>query len=185
MSTAASAAAEREEMGLHRLSCRETTFGERSFGKFPGGLEAETLALPMQGSRVRSPVREVTSHMLRGTPFYKNKKSLQIYLKREKYPWALWRKHQRRTFPVSNWRGWLGMGFCSGSCPAPGLFGCRSLSCVQLFLTPQTVARQAPLSMGILRATILEWVAISFSRGSSRLRDRTQVSRLAGSLLTI
>ena len=29
---------------------------------------------------------------------------------------------------------------------------------------------------GILQAGILEWVAIPFSRGSSRLRDRTQVS---------
>ena len=33
---------------------------------------------------------------------------------------------------------------------------------------------------GILQAGILEWVAISFSRASSRPRDRTQVSRIAG-----
>ena len=33
---------------------------------------------------------------------------------------------------------------------------------------------------GILQARILEWVAISFSRGSSQPRDRTQVSRIAG-----
>ena len=33
---------------------------------------------------------------------------------------------------------------------------------------------------GILQARILEWVAISFSRGSSRPRDRTQVSRDGG-----
>ena len=33
---------------------------------------------------------------------------------------------------------------------------------------------------GILQARILEWVAISFSRGSSWPRDRTQVSRIAG-----
>ena len=33
---------------------------------------------------------------------------------------------------------------------------------------------------GILQAKILEWVAISFSRGSSWPRDRTQVSRIAG-----
>ena len=33
---------------------------------------------------------------------------------------------------------------------------------------------------GILQARILEWVAISFSKGSSRPRDRTQVSRIAG-----
>ena len=33
---------------------------------------------------------------------------------------------------------------------------------------------------GILQARILEWVAISFSRGSSQLRDRTWVSCIAG-----
>ena len=33
---------------------------------------------------------------------------------------------------------------------------------------------------GILQARILEWGAISFSRGSSRPRDRTQVSHIAG-----
>ena len=33
---------------------------------------------------------------------------------------------------------------------------------------------------GIFQARILGWVAISFSRGSSRLRDRTQVSLIAG-----
>ena len=33
---------------------------------------------------------------------------------------------------------------------------------------------------GILQAAILEWVAISFSRGSSQPRDRTQVSCIAG-----
>ena len=33
---------------------------------------------------------------------------------------------------------------------------------------------------GILQARILEWVAISFSRGSSWSRDRTQVSHISG-----
>ena len=33
---------------------------------------------------------------------------------------------------------------------------------------------------GILQARILEWVAISFSKGSSQPRDRTQVSHTAG-----
>jgi len=35
---------------------------------------------------------------------------------------------------------------------------------------------------GIFQARVLEWVAISFSRGSSRPRDRTQVSHIAGRL---
>ena len=38
---------------------------------------------------------------------------------------------------------------------------------------------------GILQARVLEWVAISFSRGSSRPRDRTQVSHIVGRRFTI
>ena len=37
-----------------------------------------------------------------------------------------------------------------------------------------------PSIHGILQARILEWVAISFSKGSSQPRDRTQVSCIAG-----
>ena len=54
------------------------------------------------------------------------------------------------------------------------------LSHVLTFVTPWTVGRQAPRSMGILQARILEWVAISYFRGSSQPRDRTQVSHIAG-----
>ena len=39
--------------------------------------------------------------------------------------------------------------------------------------TPWTAACQAPLSMGFSMARILEWVAISFTRGSSQPRDQT------------
>ena len=52
-----------------------------------------------------------------------------------------------------------------------GRFGCG-----QLFATLWTVALQAPLSMGILQARILEWVAVPSSRGSSLSRDWTCVS---------
>ena len=38
---------------------------------------------------------------------------------------------------------------------------------------------------GILQARILEWVAISFSRGSSRPRDRTWVSCIIGRIFTL
>ena len=37
----------------------------------------------------------------------------------------------------------------------------------------------------ISQARVLEWVAISFSRGSFPLRDRTQVSHIAGRFFTI
>ena len=37
----------------------------------------------------------------------------------------------------------------------------------------------------ILQASMLEWLAIPFSRGSSWLRDQTQVSNIAGEFLTV
>ena len=61
----------------------------------------------------------------------------------------------------------------------------KSLSCVWLFATPWTVAHQAPLSMGILQARILEWVAMPSSRGSSQPRDWIQVSCIAGWFFTV
>ena len=45
------------------------------------------------------------------------------------------------------------------------------LSPVQLFETPWSVARQAPLSMGILQARTLEWVAMPSSRRSYQPKD--------------
>ena len=61
----------------------------------------------------------------------------------------------------------------------------KLLSRVRLFATPWTAAHQASPSMGfsihgVLQARILERVAFSFSKGSSRPRDRTQVSHIAG-----
>ena len=56
----------------------------------------------------------------------------------------------------------------------------KLLSRVRLFATPRTVACQAPPFMGFFQTRILEWVAISFSRGSSWPRDRTRVSRFVG-----
>ena len=38
---------------------------------------------------------------------------------------------------------------------------------------------------GILQATILEWVVVPFSRGSSQPRDWTQVSCIAGGFFTV
>ena len=58
------------------------------------------------------------------------------------------------------------------------------LSHVQLFVTPWTEARQGPLSMGILQARTLKWVAVPSSRETSQPRDQTQVSLIAGRFFT-
>ena len=50
-------------------------------------------------------------------------------------------------------------------------------------LQPQQLAHQGALSMGILQARILEWVAMPSSREFSQPRDRTQVSQIVGGFL--
>ena len=57
---------------------------------------------------------------------------------------------------------------------------CSCLVVSDSFVTPRTVAHQA----GSSQARTLEWVAIFFSRGSSRPRDRTFVSCLAHGFFT-
>ena len=59
--------------------------------------------------------------------------------------------------------------------PCKGHVCVLSLSGLLDSVTPWTASRQAPLSMGILQARVLEWVSISFSRGSSWPRDRTHI----------
>ena len=54
----------------------------------------------------------------------------------------------------------------------------KSLSRVQL-LRPVNCSPPSSSVHGILQARVLEWVAISFSRGSSQPRDQTQVSHIA------
>ena len=81
--------------------------------------------------------------------------------------------------------------FCEQLC---GLWICKikmylhtvlCLVSVRLFATPWSITHQAPLSMGILQARILEWIAMPSSRGSSQPRDGTQVSHIAGGFFNV
>ena len=56
----------------------------------------------------------------------------------------------------------------------------KSLSRVRLFATPMDYSLPGYSIHWIFQARVLEWGAISFSRGSSRPRDRTRVSRIVG-----
>ena len=60
----------------------------------------------------------------------------------------------------------------------------KGLSHVRLFVTPWTIACQAPPGR-IFQVRILEWVAISFSSRSSQPRDQTPVSCIARRLFTV
>ena len=57
-------------------------------------------------------------------------------------------------------------------------------SCIQLW-DPMDCSLPDSSVLGILRARILEWVAIPFSKGSSRPSRRSQISHLAGRFFTI
>ena len=61
----------------------------------------------------------------------------------------------------------------------------KSLSSGGLFATPWTVARIKFLHLWDFQARVPEWVAISFSRGSSQPRDPSQVYCLAGRRFTL
>ena len=60
----------------------------------------------------------------------------------------------------------------------------KSLSRVRL-CDPMDCSLQGFSVHGIFQAKVLEWVAISFSKGSSWPRDRTQVSCIAGRCFTV
>ena len=55
----------------------------------------------------------------------------------------------------------------------------KSLSLVLLFATPRSSIH------GIFQARVLEWVAISFSRGSFQPRDQTRFSHIVGRCFTV
>ena len=73
---------------------------------------------------------------------------------------------------------WAGLSFL-GNCSRGSPNVCAQLlSCVRVFSTWWTVARQAPLPMGVFQTRMWEWVAFSSSRGSFQPRNWTHFSCL-------
>ena len=102
----------------------------------------------------------------------------QLYLlRRGQSPSQLRRKH--------SWRSSINLKGRKNTVGFRVRLGAHMLSHVWLFATPWTAALQAPLSMVILQARILEQAAISSCRESSLLRDQTSVSCIAGGFFTI
>ena len=62
---------------------------------------------------------------------------------------------------------------------------CNRKSNESILCNPMDCSPPGSSLHGILQARILEWVAISFSRGSSQPRDRTWVSCITGRFFTI
>ena len=61
----------------------------------------------------------------------------------------------------------------------------KPLSRVWLFATPMDCSPGGSSVHGIFQVIVLEWTAISFSRGSSQSRDQTQVSRIVDRCFTV
>ena len=64
------------------------------------------------------------------------------------------------------------------------LLNVQLLSHVRLFCNPMDCGTPGSSVLGVFRAIILEWVAISFSRGFSQPRDQTHDSCTAGGFFT-
>ena len=65
---------------------------------------------------------------------------------------------------------------------------CLSSEVAQLCLTlhdPMDCGPPGSSIHGIFQARVLEWVAVSFSRGSSQPRDQARVSRIVGRRFTL
>ena len=80
--------------------------------------------------------------------------------------WRVRRKRKENLFPTLTYWAISLLSEVARSCPTL----CNPMDC----------SLPGSSLHGILQARGLEWVAISFSRGSSRPRDRTQVSRIPG-----
>ena len=76
---------------------------------------------------------------------------------------------------LPNWPWRVGISI-SGACACV-----QWQSCVWLFVTPRTAAHQAVVFLP--GKSTMEWVAISFSRGSSQCRDQTPISRTGREVL--
>ena len=61
---------------------------------------------------------------------------------------------------------------------------CLSCSVVSDSLNPMDCSLPGASVRGVLQARVLEWIAIPASRESSRPKDRTQISRIAGGFFT-
>jgi len=72
-----------------------------------------------------------------------------------------------------------------GNMPPNDLYVCLVAQSCPTLCDPMDCSLPGSSVYGILLARILEWVAITFSRGSSGPRDRTHVSYIAREFFTV
>ena len=97
--------------------------------------------------------------------------SSQSYVFSSGHVW-MWELDYKESWTPKNWCFWT------------ALEKTPELSRVRLFATPDCSLSDSSVH-GVFQARVLEWIAISFSRGSSQPRDWTQVSCIAGRCFTL
>ena len=137
------------EQGLVSFACRRAparTGGERwGRGEGPGREEASRTAFPTQVTEFRFCRNQLTSLLEPGGTKF-------------------WLGTWSNTAPV-----WS-LSVLQTKCCVLSRF-----SCVQILCDPIDCSPPGSSGCGILQARLLEWVAVSTPRGSSRPRDRTRV----------
>ena len=86
------------------------------------------------------------------------------------------------SLQYQSWQIWVHLDSCSQVIPFK--WSEVAQSCPTL-CDPMGCSLPGSSIHGIFQAIVLEWIAISFSRGSSQPRDQTRVSRTAGRRFTI
>ena len=112
-------------------------------------------------------------------------KVTQPVSRRTKVWFLIWLQSQTATWPhnLKFKYGWILKSTIHFQQPSPFPFGkkvdtpmgAQLLQSCPTLCNPMDLARQAPLSMGILQARILEWVAMPSSRGSPWPWDQIHV----------
>ena len=109
-------------------------------------------------------------HRLQGRACGETERSF-LGCSRDTEPW------EQRRDTEGSW--WVWDNLCHHSSESEIAQSCLTLCNPMDYSPPGSSIR------GIFQARVLEWVAISFSRGSSWSKDRTQVSRIAGRRFTV
>ena len=92
------------------------------------------------------------------------------------YIWRFWGLEPKRNFDINIkiqytcWQSEVKESEVAQSCPT--------------LCDPMDCSLSGSSIQGIFQARVLEWIAISFSRGSSQPRNRTRVSCIAGTFFT-
>ena len=145
------------------------------------GAEAHSLAFTKNRKSICSKVR---LHITSGTDFPKAVQPSQSQWTSKHKDSKFWGREETGLYPE--------LLICYLKCPVFNnskwgmlLFAVLVARSCPTLCKPMEYSMSGLSVHGISQATILEWLAISFSKGSSQPRDQTGVSCIAGRLFTI